>query len=316
MPPMAVFCLCLAVLTSSIYPVFSSQLGSKGVTATLDAKWPHTSLLLEASEFLAEEGEETFWEFVQTVLDFSFVQALESQLYDLLIKKAAQFLSPVQLSLLKFSLSIRTYSPAVHMCRQLAEEESPPIGCEAFVVVHGQTSCIPEDLTKLLISAGDRPRPTLFKGDHKFPGAGDPPVVVLLYAEIGTPAFSSFHHLLSKLAQAGDLVYVLRHYVKVWLTFPKRYFSLKPFNFGMTFCNGELKCVQPVYRKWVINFVSFVFPFRSQVTGRFDFQVMESSLLSRARSTKQRMTLKSKVRLFSGIQLCLLTWSWEHYVPA
>uniref|UniRef100_A0A8C4QCE6 UDP-glucose ceramide glucosyltransferase-like 1 n=1 Tax=Eptatretus burgeri TaxID=7764 RepID=A0A8C4QCE6_EPTBU len=132
------------------------------------------------SEFLAEEGEETFWEFVQTVLDFSFVQGMD-----------------------------HLYLPF------LAEEESPPIGCEAFVVVHGQTSCIPEDLTKLLISAGDRPRPTLFKGDHKFPGAGDPPVVVLLYAEIGTPAFSSFHHLLSKLAQAGDLVYVLRHYVKV-----------------------------------------------------------------------------------------------------
>uniref|UniRef100_UPI00358F5325 UDP-glucose:glycoprotein glucosyltransferase 1 n=1 Tax=Myxine glutinosa TaxID=7769 RepID=UPI00358F5325 len=214
MPPMAVLFFCLAVLTSPIYPVFSSQLSSKGVTATLDAKWPHTHLLLEASEFLAEEGEETFWEFVQTVLDFSYVQALESQLYDLLIKKAAQFLSPVQLSLLKFSLSMRTYSPTVHMCQQLAEEESPPVGCEAFIVVHGKTSCVPEDLTKLLISAGDRPRPMLFKGDHKFPGAGDPPVVILLYAQIGTAAFSSFHHLLAKLAQAGDLVYVLRHYVE------------------------------------------------------------------------------------------------------
>lgn len=39
--------------------------------------------------------------------------------YNLIIKKAGQFLSDLQVSLLKFALSLRAYSPAVHAFQQV-----------------------------------------------------------------------------------------------------------------------------------------------------------------------------------------------------
>ena len=69
---------------------------------------------------------------------------------------------------------------------------------------------------KLINSNVCRPKPFLYKTDHRYPGrnVSDVPVVVL-YAEIGTRKFSAFHTLLSERAEAGTLVYVLRHFVEV-----------------------------------------------------------------------------------------------------
>lgn len=39
--------------------------------------------------------------------------------------------------------------------------------------------------------------------------------VVILYAEIGTKKFTSFHKVLSEKAEEGTLTYVLRHFVAV-----------------------------------------------------------------------------------------------------
>lgn len=39
--------------------------------------------------------------------------------------------------------------------------------------------------------------------------------VVILYAEIGTKKFTSFHKVLSEKAKEGTLLYVLRHFVVV-----------------------------------------------------------------------------------------------------
>lgn len=61
-----------------------------------------------------------------------------------------------------------------------------------------------------------RPKPHLYKNDHTYPGANKTDVpVVILYAEIGTKKFSSFHKVLSEKAGEGTLVYVLRHFVAV-----------------------------------------------------------------------------------------------------
>lgn len=61
-----------------------------------------------------------------------------------------------------------------------------------------------------------RPRPYLYKSDHQYPGVNgtDLPVAVL-YAEIGTKEFNTFHKVLSERAQEGKLIYVLRHFVSV-----------------------------------------------------------------------------------------------------
>uniref|UniRef100_A0A8C5IA70 UDP-glucose ceramide glucosyltransferase-like 1 n=1 Tax=Gouania willdenowi TaxID=441366 RepID=A0A8C5IA70_GOUWI len=134
--------------------------------------------------------------------------------YNLIIKKAGQFLTDLQVNLLRFALSLRSYSPAVHASQQIASDEPPPEACPAFVSVHGQHGCSTKDIKKLLKAATDRPKPYLSQNDHTYPGLNKSEVpVVILYAEIGTKKFTTFHKVLSEKAEQGKLTYVLRHFV-------------------------------------------------------------------------------------------------------
>ncbi|XP_027501076.1 UDP-glucose:glycoprotein glucosyltransferase 2 isoform X1 [Corapipo altera] len=189
---------------------------SQPVTARLAAKWPATPLLLEASEFIAEDGNEKFWQFLETVRELTVYKQGDSEYsyYNLILKKAGQFLSNLQINLLKFALSIRAYSPTVQMFQQIAADEPPPEGCSAFVVIHEKHTCKTNEIKKLLKKATKRPRPYLFKGDHKFPTVKEDGPVVVLYAEMGTKDFVKFHKILSEKAQKEEIVYVLRHYVQ------------------------------------------------------------------------------------------------------
>ncbi|KAJ8350264.1 hypothetical protein SKAU_G00253940 [Synaphobranchus kaupii] len=207
-------CLLLLVLLLTCHHAHAA---SKGVTASLNAKWPITPHLLETSEFIAEDGEEKFWQFVDTVKELTVYKNGESirSYYNLIIKKASQFVTDLQASLLKFSLSLRAFSPAVHAFQQIANVEPPPAGCAAFVSIHGQHTCSTKEVKKLLKTAAGRPKPYLYKMDHKYPGGNmtDLPVAIL-YAEIGTKTFNTFHKLLSEKAREHKLVYVLRHFVQ------------------------------------------------------------------------------------------------------
>uniref|UniRef100_A0A8D0XKC5 UDP-glucose ceramide glucosyltransferase-like 1 n=1 Tax=Sus scrofa TaxID=9823 RepID=A0A8D0XKC5_PIG len=189
---------------------------SKAVTAHLTAKWPETPLLLEASEFMAEESNEKFWQFLETVQELAIYKKTESDYsyYNLILKKAGQFLDNLHINLLKFAFSIRAYSPTVQMFQQIAADEPPPDGCDAFVVIHKKHTCKINQIKKLLKKATSRPRPYLFKGDHKFPTNKENLPVIILYAEMGTRAFRQFHTVLSEKAQNGEILYVLRHYIQ------------------------------------------------------------------------------------------------------
>ncbi|XP_058897547.1 UDP-glucose:glycoprotein glucosyltransferase 2 isoform X1 [Kogia breviceps] len=189
---------------------------SKAVTASLAAKWPETPLLLEASEFIAEESNEKFWQFLETVQELAIYKQTESDYsyYNLILRKAGQFLDNLHINLLKFAFSIRAYSPTIQMFQQIAADEPPPDGCDAFVVIHEKHTCKVNEIKKLLKKATSRPRPYLFKGDHKFPTNKENLPVIILYAEVGTRAFRKFHTVLSEKAQNGEILYVLRHYVQ------------------------------------------------------------------------------------------------------
>ncbi|XP_051016927.1 UDP-glucose:glycoprotein glucosyltransferase 2 [Acomys russatus] len=194
----------------------STATASKAVMAQLTAKWPETPLLLEASEFMAEESNEKFWQFVETVRELAVYKQTESEYsyYNLILKKAGQFLHNMHINLLKFAFSIRMYSPAVQMSQQMAADEPPPDGCSAFVVIHQKYTCKINEIKKLLSKATSRSRPYLFEKDHKFPTGSENSPVVILYAEIGTRAFAEFHRVLSKKSNNGKILYVLRHYIK------------------------------------------------------------------------------------------------------
>ncbi|KAM9192717.1 UDP-glucose:glycoprotein glucosyltransferase 2 [Dugong dugon] len=214
--------LCVGRLLLGAIPLWLSLLGaamasaSKAVTARLAAKWPETPLLLEASEFMAEESNEKFWQFLETVQELAIYKQTESDYsyYNLILKKAGQFLDNLHINLLKFSISIRAYSPTIQMFQQIAVDEPPPDGCHAFVVIHKEHTCKIHDIKKLLKKATSRPRPYLFKGDHKFPTKKENLPVVILYAEMGTRIFAKFHKVLSEKARSGEILYVLRHYVQ------------------------------------------------------------------------------------------------------
>ncbi|XP_019384043.1 PREDICTED: UDP-glucose:glycoprotein glucosyltransferase 2 [Crocodylus porosus] len=210
----------LALLVSLLLPLppwpGGAAASPKAVTASLAAKWAAPPLLLEASEFIAEEGNEKFWQFLETVRELTIYKQGDSDhsYYNLILKKAGQFLSNLQINLLKFALSIRAYSPTVHMFQQIAVDEPPPEGCSAFVVIHEKHTCKTNEIKKLLKKAAKRPRPYLFKGDHKFPTLKENVPVVILYAEMGTKDFVKFHKVLSEKAQKEEITYVLRHYVQ------------------------------------------------------------------------------------------------------
>uniref|UniRef100_A0A670ICF8 UDP-glucose ceramide glucosyltransferase-like 1 n=1 Tax=Podarcis muralis TaxID=64176 RepID=A0A670ICF8_PODMU len=169
-----------------------------------------------AHEFIAEEGNEQFWQFLETVKELTLYRkgVSEHSYYNLILKKAGQFLSNVQINLLKFSLSLRAHSPTIQMFQQIAADEPPPKGCSAFVVIHGKSTCKTNEIWKLLKKAATRPKPYLFKGDHKFPTLNETGPVVILYAEMGTKDFATFHKVLSEQAQKEEIVYVLRHFVQ------------------------------------------------------------------------------------------------------
>ncbi|KAM7111131.1 UDP-glucose:glycoprotein glucosyltransferase 2 [Molossus nigricans] len=189
---------------------------SKAVTARLAAKWPETPLLLEASEFMAEESNEKFWQFLDTVKELAIYKQTESDYsyYNLILKKAGQFLDNLHINLLKFAFSIRAHSPAIQMFQQIAADEPPPDGCDAFVVIHKKHTCKINEIKTLLEKATSRPRPYLFEGDHKFPTKKENLPVIILYGEVGTRSFGKFHTILSEKAQNGEILYVLRHYIQ------------------------------------------------------------------------------------------------------
>ncbi|XP_039642059.1 UDP-glucose:glycoprotein glucosyltransferase 1 isoform X2 [Perca fluviatilis] len=204
----------LWVLLLSLLSAVSGGADSKAVTTSLTTKWADTPLLLEASEFLAEESQEKFWDFVEANQNIEGEHDDTDQAYyDLIVKKAGALLSSVQVNMLKFALSLRAYSATVYSFQQIASNEPPPSGCSAFFSVHGEKTCDEEGLATLLKSAPERRKPYLFKGDHKYPGSNPDAPVVILYGEFGKPDFQRLHQVISSKVNEGLATYVLRHYL-------------------------------------------------------------------------------------------------------
>ncbi|XP_077476984.1 UDP-glucose:glycoprotein glucosyltransferase 1 [Stigmatopora argus] len=204
--------LLLTSLLSTLVSVSGGGADSKAVTTTLTAKWADTPLLLEASEFLAEESQEKFWDFVEDNQDFDDADT-DQAYYASIVEKAGTLLSSIQVNMLKFALSLRAYSATVHSFQQIASNEPPPAGCSAFFSVHGEKTCDPDMLDGLLETAVKRPKPYLFKGDHKYPGSKPDTPVIILYAELGKADFHEVHRAAVDKVGEGLATYVLRHYV-------------------------------------------------------------------------------------------------------
>uniref|UniRef100_A0A669EAF0 UDP-glucose ceramide glucosyltransferase-like 1 n=1 Tax=Oreochromis niloticus TaxID=8128 RepID=A0A669EAF0_ORENI len=161
------------------------------------------------SEFMAEESQEKFWDFVEANQNIEGEHD-DQAYYDLIMKRASALLSSVQLNMLKFALSLRAYSATVHSFQQIASTEPPPSECSAFLSIHGEKTCDTENTALFLFS---RTKPYLFKGDHKYPGSNPDAPVVILYAQFGTADFQKLHQVILSKVNEGSVTYVLRHYL-------------------------------------------------------------------------------------------------------
>ncbi|XP_060034152.1 UDP-glucose:glycoprotein glucosyltransferase 1 [Erinaceus europaeus] len=205
----------LLVVLAGLWLCSSVKADSKAITTSLTTKWFSTPLLLEASEFLAEDSQEKFWNFVEASQNIGSPDHHGSDFsyYHAILEAAFPFLSHLQQNLLKFCLSLRSYSATIQAFQQIAADERPPEGCSSFFSVHGKKTCDADTLENLLIAASGRPKPLLFKGDHRYPSSKPESPVVIFYSQIGSEEFYKLHQHLVASSNAGRINYVLRHYI-------------------------------------------------------------------------------------------------------
>lgn len=67
----------------------------------------------------------------------------------------------------------------------------------------------------VLISSSSHSFAPVYKFDHQFSSVGNDAPLVILYGELGTPEFSSFHSALLEMTTENQVQYVFRHYYKV-----------------------------------------------------------------------------------------------------
>ena len=124
----------LAVITSPS----AAQKKRKPVTAALTAKWGQTPFVLEvralkchdskciksnfqAAEYLNSENPDYFWTFVSDLSELDTWPGMTaSEQHEVVMRLAAKSLSPAQVKLLQFALSLKTESPKIEMYSHLA----------------------------------------------------------------------------------------------------------------------------------------------------------------------------------------------------
>lgn len=185
------------------------------MSVVLDSKWPDTPLHLETSEFLNEENPELFWHFIDAWQNFGPELSWKDsprENYEKIVNITSKFLSSAKVALLKYSLALRAYSPAVEMFHQIAYDQKLPDECETVVQVNGKFLCDPAQLNSFLDSKSILNSRT-YKFDHIYPTTCSASVIAILYGEIGVPSFSKFHSMLKAKAHTCDITYIVRHYV-------------------------------------------------------------------------------------------------------
>ncbi|XP_018496559.1 UDP-glucose:glycoprotein glucosyltransferase [Galendromus occidentalis] len=200
---------CILILVAS----FVDSKIQKPLTISLDARWNHTPLHLEAAEFFAEEGADTFWRYVTDFqkLDLkNFTTASEKVQYENIIELASRQLSEGRFALFKLSLALRAHSPAVEAFQRIAQDKELP-DCEFVFELPGHVTCILEEIDSFIEERGSG-LIDVYGIDHEF-GASTDGVIVVLYADIAHPDFHRYHNALVKRLTQGKIRYILRHHV-------------------------------------------------------------------------------------------------------
>lgn len=226
----------------------------KNVQVSLRAKWPGTSLLLEAGELLSKEWKELFWEFTELWLQPDRASNCSSArcCLEIIVNDGRSLLSDHLGSIFEFSLTLRSTSPRLVLYKQLAEESlsSFPIDDEDNSITTMPTSdgkvdysdpinqqksggkCCWVDTGSMLLfnvpellSWLDTPsdlevdspeQPELFEFDHIYFGSRITNKVAILYGALGMKCFQDFHVVLAEASEKGKVKYVSRPILHWW----------------------------------------------------------------------------------------------------
>uniref|UniRef100_A0A1I7WAN1 Ion_trans domain-containing protein n=1 Tax=Heterorhabditis bacteriophora TaxID=37862 RepID=A0A1I7WAN1_HETBA len=115
------------------------------------------------------------------------------------------------MDLLKFSLSLRTFSPAVQLFQQIGSEYDVGKKCSAFFDVNGITGCSAYDLEQAVINSRSINTPSLLSVDHIFGNNKDSPVVII-YGDLGSPDWLNLHKVATTLVRENKSKYIFRHF--------------------------------------------------------------------------------------------------------
>lgn len=240
-------------LLSFVHVSISSRSGhshSKSVKILLNSKWQQTPIYLEVAEFLSEENQDFFWHYLedlQTELDndgyLDAANLTQYQQYTYGIRLASKLLrSESKLSILKFSLALRSYSPKVIVFKNIVDDivnSNELENCaDAFIEfslpnVTLSPSLQPYicDIDKikttidfLLDYMRNNPdnvlnHPEVYSVDHVYPGRyssmepAPKSLTLVLYSNVGSKKFFRFHKLIKQQIASGKPIrYLIRHF--------------------------------------------------------------------------------------------------------
>ncbi|KAJ3281857.1 UDP-glucose:glycoprotein glucosyltransferase 2 [Borealophlyctis nickersoniae] len=207
---------------------------SPPVVTKIRTEWPAPPLALEAVEFVAREKDVDTFSFISQLASHANLSSVVSTqksysgLLSLIVGdgKNTYLSRPASLPLLKLALSVHSNAPRVQAYYQFYEESVVPTfesrggefnpDCESWVDWYGIQACTATDLDILVKSdrgdASGHSSSHLLPFDHIYdPSPADDARVAILYTDLFSNTFLSFHKRLMELAETTDLVYVLRY---------------------------------------------------------------------------------------------------------
>lgn len=200
-----------SLLLSSFTILTFAKSESKYVRINIDAKWPQTPLVLEASEFIASRDDTKFWTFVEHISNPS-VQENTLDSYNLILDAAKVVLSVLEIDLLKFALASRSFSPRIELHRQIVAQFDAP-SCNAFYSFDGKQYCSFNELMLQLEKVQNRNATIVHAFDHVYPGSEDNTNVVILYGAVGSNEFLEAHKQMVDVAKQRKAKYIFRHHI-------------------------------------------------------------------------------------------------------
>jgi UDP-glucose:glycoprotein glucosyltransferase len=227
----------LLVLTLSCSTI-QGQPPKKSVGVNLFSKWSQTPLYLEAAEFFAEEGNDLLWQYVNALRPLALERDASSkplspkEQYELVEQVTDRLLPVAFRPLLRFTLSLRSYSPTIAMFNQIALQALDPkhLTCSNFVELSTLDStsesfsrihCDATSARAALELLQKQPnalltQPNIYKLDHPHPGAasGDQSrPTAILYGDLLSKAFFELFDQLKPHAESGAITLYYRPYV-------------------------------------------------------------------------------------------------------